>query len=146
MNTIGIDYFAVVDPSDRGRIVYFRLSNRGLLSWPPEAKCGPPSTDDPLADIAARLAWNSRVLASIAAAPLVAAARFSVHKVRCLCCSRPLRDPMSTTYGIGPECRAGFPIDVLAALAEEVGRLHARMNTDWAAPFDLFVGGGVGGQ
>jgi hypothetical protein len=138
MTDIGITYFAVADPSDPTRIVYFRLSRRGLVSWPPEARSGPQPSDDPLADMSARLLWTSRVVASISAAPMVAADRFSVHKVRCVCCGRTLTDATSRSFSVGPECRAGFPVDVLAALAEEVGRLHASRGDLVPTPFDLF--------
>jgi hypothetical protein len=73
-----------------------------------------------------RLAYLKRVAAAIAADVPAAGRRFAELHTRCCVCGRTLRDATSKTYGIGPDCRAGIPAEVLARyLTPQVGRAHA---------------------
>lgn len=52
-----------------------------------------------------------KALAAIEADPLAAARENGVNTGRCSCCGRPLTDPVSIGYGIGPICRErGFGV------------------------------------
>jgi hypothetical protein len=150
---VEVEYFAVPDPDDAERMTYWRMSSRGLVSWPPAARYGPRLLKrDVPRDLRGaakaewvhawfqntRFTWQASVIAAINADQHAAAARFAVFAIRCYCCGRALTDPQSKTLGIGPECRSGMPVEILAALNEQVGRLHASLNT---APetFDIFA-------
>jgi Family of unknown function (DUF6011) len=153
---VEIEYFAVPDPDDAERMTYWRLGPRGLASWPPNARYGPTLLRrDVPRDLrgdakrewvhtwfqSTRFMWTARVFEAINVDQHAAAARFAVWQMRCLCCGRALTDPASKTYGIGPECRAGLPVEVLVQLNEEVGRMHALMGNSAPEPFELFTPG-----
>ena len=155
MSIVEVDYFAVPDPDDAERITYWRMGARGLTSWPPAARYGPrllkrdvPRDLHGQAKVewvhawyqGTRFTWQAKVFAAINADQLAAAARFAVLKTRCCCCGRVLQEPASRTLGIGPECRIGLPQEILAALSEAVGRLHAASGVG-PEPFALFAAG-----
>lgn len=141
----GVEYFAVVDPSDAGRMTYWRRTDRGIAPWPVRARYGPRLTRTDLpADLrhtarhARRLQeyvrdwhrqhtvpWHQAVCDAIDADPQGCAARFAAFTIRCCYCGRKLTDPASKTYGIGPDCRDGELPEVLTAFTEAVGRAHA---------------------
>jgi hypothetical protein len=58
--------------------------------------------------------------------PEEAAALFAELNSACCCCGRALTDEYSVIYGIGPECRAGLPPEVLTRLGDRTARKHAR--------------------
>lgn len=134
------EYFAVPDPSDPARMTYWRRSNGRLQPWPAKARYGPALYRSDLPDgldpqqrqqwIAAwarehSLPWHAAVRAAIDADPDGCAARFAALTTRCCRCGKQLRDPASKAYGVGPDCRDGWPDTLLAAMAEAVGRAHA---------------------
>lgn len=134
------EYFAVADPTDPARITYWRRTNGKLAPWPSRARYGPQLLRS---DLPAGLAgqerqewiqawfrahvtpWHTQVHATIDTNPETCAARFAAFTTRCCQCGRTLRDPASKAYGVGPECRDGWPDTVLAAMVEAVGRAHA---------------------
>lgn len=134
------EYFAVPDPADPHRITYWRQTAHTLTAWPPAARYHPLLLKS---DVPAGLTgqarrewlwawarehlhpWFDAVRFAIAADPHGCAARFAALHTRCCCCGRKLRDPASKTYGVGPECRDGWPAEVLSAMVEQVGRAHA---------------------
>ncbi len=145
-------YFAVADPVDPGRMTYWRRDGGGRYRpWPAKARYGPDLWRDPgegrehvipaglgdadrkrwLLDWAGRVSgpWHAQVQAAIEADPAGAAARFAALRCCCACCGRKLKDPTGRTYGVGPECRDGWPADRLAAAVEAVGRAHAEILT-----------------
>jgi hypothetical protein len=62
-----------------------------------------------LADFSLQVAFAA--LLAVEADPLAAARENGVKTGRCSCCSRPLTDPTSISYGIGPICRErGFGV------------------------------------
>lgn len=134
------EYFAVPDPADHGRMTYWRRTAHTLRPWPPRARYEPRllRTDVPdgltgneLREYAVRWwhevagPWHDAITAAIDTDPAGCAARFAALTTRCCWCGRRLTDSASKTYGIGPDCRAGYPDESLAELAEAVGRAHA---------------------
>lgn len=133
-------YFAVPDPADLTLMTCWRQSGAKLAAWPSRARYGPQllRTDVP-PDLRGQerqewiwawcrehlTPWHEQVRAPIVADPRECAARFAAFATRCAQCGRVLKDPASKTYGVGPECRDGWPAAVLAAFAEAVGRAHA---------------------
>jgi hypothetical protein len=137
-------YYAVLDPSDPGRMTYWRQTKTGRAPWPAKARYQPTLyTSDIPAGVRPSergewisqwhrehaLPWWDALHAAIDADPIAAQARFAAFATRCCNCGRVLTDEASKAYGIGPECRRGFPDGVLAALAEAVGRAHANQGT-----------------
>lgn len=138
-------YYAVPDPDDPNVITYWRVTRprgRGptrLIPWPAGAHYGPPRprrADAPqqadqlreyLFVYRDRLTRHrDQVTAAITANPAAAAKRFADLTTRCHSCGRPLTDPASKTYGLGPDCRAGIPPRILATyLTAAIGRAHA---------------------
>lgn len=133
-------YVAVPDPADPTRITYWRRTGGKLTPWPAKARYGPVlyRTDLPAGLspqqrqewIAAwyrqhSYPWHDQVSAAVDADPDGCAARFAAFTTRCCQCGKVLRDPESKTYGVGPDCRQGWPDAVLAAMVEAVGRAHA---------------------
>lgn len=133
-------YFAVPDPTDSTLMTYWRQSGAKLTPWPSRARYGPQllRTDLPPALRGQErqewiwawcrehlTPWHEQVRAAIDADPRECAARFAAFATRCAECGRALRDPASKTYGVGPECREGWPAAALAAMVEAVGRAHA---------------------
>lgn len=140
MTTDAVDYFAVPDPSDPGRITYWRRTNGRYKPWPAKARYGPTlyRTDVPAGLnpqqrqewIAAWFRehaqpWHEQLQAAINNRPGECAARFAAFTTRCCQCGKRLHDPASKAYGVGPDCRDGWPDAGLAAMAESVGRAHA---------------------
>ncbi|MBM0239370.1 hypothetical protein JNW88_23525 [Micromonospora sp. ATA32] len=140
MTALAADYFAVPDPADPGRITYWRRTSGTLKPWPAKARYGPVlyRTDLPAGlDAQQRQQWaadwyrenahpwHDRVRAAIDSAPDECAARFAAFTTRCRQCGKLLHDPASKAYGVGPDCRDGWPEAVLALAAEAVGRAHA---------------------
>jgi hypothetical protein len=157
-------YYAVADPGDRAMVTYWRVApsryGRRLTAWPPRARYGPrllrsevpPASDREgraaaiAAHSAAGRAWHAAVVQELARDVAAAAARFALLRTRCCCCGRPLTDPASKTYGIGPECRQGLPDVWLAAMADAVRRAHGERlaatpagDTDPAAPGGMYA-------
>lgn len=146
-----IAYYAVPDPDDPGRMVYLRRNARGHLDpWPAKARYGPVlykrdvpaglKGEDRQAWISEWIARNSRrwwaaVRQAVADDPDTAQARFAALCTRCCMCGRVLTDQASKAYGIGPECRAGWPDEWLATMAERVGRMHAALESTEVRPW-----------
>jgi hypothetical protein len=97
------------------------LKNDGSLIWVKwdgriagsidSATCEYRQTRRYLADYA--LAACLEALLAVEADPLAAARENGVKTGRCSCCGRPLTDPVSIGYGIGPICRTrGFGINL----------------------------------
>lgn len=135
-----VEYFAVVDPSDPGRMTYWRSGKRGLKPWPAQARYGPVLyRSDVPADLSGTARrewiatwfaersqpWHQAIREAIATDPDDCRARFAAFTSHCCMCGRGLTDPASKTYGIGPECRTGISSTTLARLAELVARAHA---------------------
>lgn len=147
-------YFAVPDP-DTGDMTYWFRDKRGKLQpWPQKprpARYGPILWKKPGAghthvtpegmkgeernawvinwfDTVQR-PWKARIEAAIASDPEAAQARFAQFASRCCVCGKGLTDATSKVYGIGPECRAGWPPEILEELARQMGRIH----TEWLA-------------
>lgn len=136
-------YYAVPDPADPGTMVYARRPEKrdGLLPWPAKARFGPvllrrdvPAGLDSSERYAWARAWFERVRwpweaalrAAVAADVVGAGRRFAELTTRCCQCGRPLTDPESKCYGIGPDCRGGIPGAVLAAyFTPQVAKAHA---------------------
>ncbi|MFF4292176.1 DUF6011 domain-containing protein [Streptomyces vinaceus] len=143
MDGVAEGYYAIPDPTDPQTITYWRrilTSKRNALkAWPAKAWYGPPiprrsevpeDRAERDAFVAAwsesRRAYIAQVVAAIAADPYAAGRRFSDFSTRCCSCARKLRDELSKSVGIGPECRAGIPAEVLARYGTPaVGRAHA---------------------
>jgi hypothetical protein len=137
-------FYAVADPDDAATMTYWHrlrtTRTNGIRPWPASRRYGPPMLlrsdlpADPAekdAFIAAwsarRLAYRSRIVSTIAADTMAAAHRFAVLETRCLLCGRPLKDPLSKVYGIGPDCREGMDPEGLAAYTTpEIGRAHVQ--------------------
>jgi hypothetical protein len=142
------DYFAVADPNDATRITYWRRTEGRLKPWPATARYGPAlyRTDLP-ADLKGQaqrewiaswhrqhtFPWHEAIRAAIDSDPTGCAARFAAFTTRCCQCGKRLRDPTSKTYGVGPDCRDGWPDAVLASMVEAVGRAHAAAVVEAAA-------------
>lgn len=148
------EYFAVLDPRDPERMTYWRRVRGDLKPWAPRARYVPlPLRSDVPTDPEARrtfvldwterviVPWNAAVRAAIDGDPLGCAARFAVLKSKCCICGRPLRDPLSKTAGIGPDCQEGWPPRALLAMCEAVGRAHAAAFPDWRPGPDLILNG-----
>jgi len=133
-------YFAVPD-SDTGAMTYWFRDKRGAIrGWPPrvgELEYGPecPSRGNLEEEayfavvrawaVTTRSPWRERVIQVIADDPAGCAARFAVFQSRCCVCNKTLTDAASKVYGVGPECRAGYPPSFLEVLTREMGRAHA---------------------
>ncbi|ASU83558.1 hypothetical protein CDO52_12850 [Nocardiopsis gilva YIM 90087] len=129
------------DPHDPGQITYWRRDDRGRLNpWPAKARYGPALYRSQVPagltgpDRRAwaqdwhrthRHPWDAAIRSAIDADPDACRARFAAFTTRCCSCGRALSDPESKTVGVGPECRAGVPADMLGRLAVLVGRAHA---------------------
>jgi hypothetical protein len=134
------EYFAVPDPTDPQRMTYWRQTDQRFTAWPARARYGPRllKSDVP-AELTGRARqewiwkwaadhlnpWFAAVRTAIADDPNGCAARFAALSTRCCWCGRVLKDAASKTYGVGPECRDGWPAEVLAAMVAAVGREHA---------------------
>ncbi|KPI33354.1 hypothetical protein OV450_1442 [Actinobacteria bacterium OV450] len=136
-------YYAIPDPADPDTMIYWRRirddKRNALKAWPAKAWYGPPMPrrsevpEDPAQRDAFVTAWSTsrrayiaQVAAAIAADPITAGRRFAELRVACCRCSRKLRDALSRSVGIGPECRAGIPAATLARyMTPLVGRAHA---------------------
>lgn len=133
-------YFAVPDPDTGAMTYWFRDKRENIRGWPlrvGEGAYGPafPARDtlDEAAYsavvrawyVTARAPWRERVMQEIADDPAGCAARFAVFQSRCCICNRALTDAASKVYGVGPECRAGFPPSILEVLTRAMGRAHA---------------------
>lgn len=140
MTALAADYFAVPDPTDAGCITYWRHAGGKLAPWPARARYGPVlyRTDLPTSlDVQQQQQWaadwyrehahpwHEQIRAAIDNDPDGCAARFAAFTTRCCQCAKKLRDPASKTYGVGPDCRDGWPDAALALMAELVGRAHA---------------------
>ncbi|MGH3795904.1 MAG: DUF6011 domain-containing protein [Pseudonocardiaceae bacterium] len=134
-------YYAITDPFESNRVTCWRQSERGLAVWPAKARVGPISkvagVDQPKGSDERRrgvLALHERqrdylaaVRNRIAEDLTDAGARFSTLHTRCCGCGKTLTDPKARFYGIGPECGAKLPDDVLAGLARRVGEMFAEL-------------------
>ncbi|MFE4796172.1 DUF6011 domain-containing protein [Streptomyces sp. NPDC056708] len=143
LDAIDEGYYAVLDPDEEGTVTYWRRVRAKkvdtLKPWPTKAWWGPPiplraevptDPDERNQFVAAwsesRRAYLGKIVAAITADPRAAARRFADFRSRCCQCARALRDDLSKTYGIGPECRKGMTPAVLAQFfTPQVGRLHA---------------------
>ncbi|QKW15457.1 DUF6011 domain-containing protein [Verrucosispora sp. NA02020] len=136
----GADYFAVPDPTNPRQITYWRRTSGRLKPWPAKARYGPVlyRTDLPegLKGQAQQewiirwhrqhtFPWHEAIRAAVDSDPTGCAARFAAFTTRCCQCGKQLHDPTSKTYGVGPDCRDGWPDAVLALMVEAVGRAHA---------------------
>lgn len=136
-------YFAVPDPDSGDMTYWYQDKYNRLASWPPKKshygprapKC-PEGVDqyDHLPVLRqwvdeVRHPWWNKVKAEIARDPDAASARFAQFSSRCCVCGKTLTDAASKVYGIGPECRAGFPPAVLEEFARWMGKAH----TEWLA-------------
>ncbi|MFF4388532.1 DUF6011 domain-containing protein [Streptomyces sp. NPDC001552] len=143
LDGVPVGYYAIYDPDDQTTVIYWRRiltdKSNGLKAWPSKAWYGPPlprrseiPTDRAERDAFAaawrktRQAYIDRVVAALAADPIAAGRRFAEFGIRCCICGRALRDALSKSYGIGPECRSGIPALTLARyLTPLVGQAHA---------------------
>lgn len=139
--TSNADYFAVHNPTDPSQITYWRRDSAGRLNpWPAKARYGPalyrtdiPAGLDPqrrqewMADWFRQhtYPWHAAIRDAVDRDPAGCAARFAAFTTRCCQCGKKLHDPASKAYGVGPDCRDGWPKPVLAAMVEAVGRAHA---------------------
>ena len=136
------EYFAVPDPSDPTTMTYWVRKTapreRSFGPWPTKAHYGPrlkrsdipPDVEDRRAFVRSWYRtnfdpWFTRVQEAITDDPGGCRARFAVFATRCVSCGRALTDPRSKVLGIGPECRAGVPDDVIDHLARRIAKLHA---------------------
>lgn len=145
-------YYAVPDPGDPGQMTYWRLNPPGkphpfmghFEPWPSKAKYGPRllrkdvpkgwdrmgrlARDDFISDWRdnVRGPWEDKILVALVTDPAGCQARFAAFTSRCCICGRELTDPASKTYGIGPDCRNAMPAHLLADMAEQMGRIHAK--------------------
>ena len=144
-------HYAVPDPTTGDMTYWRRDARRRLKAWPtkPQAHHGPqlwhkltrePGPHDHIVPaglgpreqevwvpdwyLTVRHPWLRAIEAVIEADPEAAMARFSVWCMRCACCGRVLRDADSKALGVGPECRPGFPDEILRAIARQVSTLH----------------------
>jgi hypothetical protein len=138
---VNVDYYAIPDPHDPGRMTYWYRTKRGrIMPHPPKARYGPmlyrkdvPADLDPEAREAwvsdwfvnVSRPWHAAVREALKGDLFEAGLRFAQLRSRCCCCGRSLTDPDSKAYGIGPECRIGVAAEVLARMNETVGRMHA---------------------
>jgi len=134
-------YYAVPDPNDPNRMTYWQRGPAGgLTPHPPRTRYSPRLLRSDVPDwLTGRerqtwvedwarqhvWPWYAAIHAAIDADPQACTARFAAFTTRCCECGRTLRDPVSKTYGIGPDCRDGIPNEVLAAMARMVGQAHA---------------------
>ncbi len=135
------EYFAVPNPTDPGQVTYWRRDSTGRLKpWPAKARYGPalyrrdiPADLNPqqrqewMAEWFRQHAypWHAAICEAVDRDPAGCAARFAAFTTRCCQCGKKLHDPASKTYGVGPDCRDGWPDLVLAAMVEAVGQAHA---------------------
>jgi hypothetical protein len=150
-------YFAVPDP-DTGDMTYWYTDHRGRLSaWPSKLRndaYGPtlwtkpgPNREHIVPDglterergewiknwfETVRQPWMAKIRAAIDADRDACLARFAAFASRCCCCGKTLTDAASKAYGIGPDCRAGLPPEVLEACARAMGRVHGQSLADAA--------------
>ena len=139
MTSLEDGYYAVHDPDQADVMTYWRVAGGALSPWPAKAWYGPPrplKADAPkdreqlrvfVSEFnALALDHRRRTMDALHADPIRARSCFARMAVRCCCCGRRLTDDTSKVYGIGPECRAGIPADLLAQyLTPQVGRAHA---------------------
>lgn len=134
-------YHALPDPDDAGRMTYWRCDDSGRLrEWPAKARYGPILTKAMVPaslDHEARRRWmlnwietvsgpwHQQIRNTIDAEPQMTAARFADLKRCCAMCGRPLDEPTSRVYGVGPDCRDKLPPAMLPALLEAMRRAHA---------------------
>lgn len=127
--------FAIHDPDDPASMKYWRRKDtkRGMhvyhsfRRWPAgtigsllTARDG----KDPYVRIGGYLA---RVIEAIAEDPVAAGRRFAQFCDCCCRCGKVLTDPVSKSYGIGPDCRRDISPELLARyLTPQVERLHAQ--------------------
>lgn len=134
-------YYAITDPYESHRVTCWRQSERGLAVWPAKARVGPISkvgrVDLPRGSDERRRAvgalheqqrdYFAAVRNRIADDLTAARARFSTLNTRCCVCGSTLTDSRARFDGIGPECAATLPNEVLAGLARSVGQLLAEL-------------------
>lgn len=134
------EYFAVPDPLEPRMLSLWFRASRGLHAgrlrpWPPESRWGrlsvadvpfdrrrrPALFDDFVAKHRDRVAAALGVVeVAIADRPMLAAALFSGFSSKCCFCGKPLTDARSKALAIGPDCRRGMSVEVLAAYADAV--------------------------
>lgn len=121
--------YAVLDPEKPDRMEYWcrkdvrtKRGPRPLFkAWPP-GKFGPELRGG-VRPVRGHLV---QVIEAIASDPIAAQKRFAQFSLRCCFCGKPLTDPRSKTYGIGPECRKGIRAEILARyFTPEVSKAHA---------------------
>jgi hypothetical protein len=132
-------YYAITDPFEPNRVTCWRQSEHGLAVWPAKARVGPMSkvgrVDQPRGSDERRRGvralheqqrdYFAAVRSCIADDLTGAGARFSTLNTRCCVCGMTFADPKARFDGIGPECGAKLPDEVLAGLARRVGELLA---------------------
>lgn len=144
MSDLPDGYYAIPDPMTPGTMTYWRIAGNRAVPWPPRVKYGPrflradaPPKDDKDAYAAhfrrcreqlGVWMWAVRVALTVEAD--TARARFAALTTRCCICGRTLTDHATKVAGIGPECRAGVPDDVLDAIAASVADAHAEAVSD----------------
>jgi hypothetical protein len=143
------EYFAVPDPLDPDKLCYWYRHKRGrhagqLSPWPPrrnrwgrltwaEVNAQPERDreDYQVAHWAKVRAARQQIQQAIADDPDLAAARWSLAHSSCCFCGKALTDQRSKAYGIGPDCRAGAPPEVLAELIRRMEQAHAEGRLSW---------------
>lgn len=137
--TTDVRYYAIPDPDDSTRITYWRETGRKLAPWPGKVHYGPrlrkrdfpagtPRQQFEYADrwmLEIRHPWEAKIRAAVDANPDEATARFAALTTRCGFCGKKLTDERSKVIGVGPDCRDGFPDELIARFVEAVGRAHA---------------------
>jgi len=156
-------YFALPDPGDPAKMLYFFRSPSGrykgkLRPWPPKvADYWPLYSKDlpeqplpgerwtkelyerPANRVFSEAHWarvrqyRAAVEATIAADPEGCAMRFAGFHSRCCCCSKALTEEHSKVYGIGPECRHGMSSVRLAQYLERMRAAHGKAAAKHAA-------------
>lgn len=122
-------YYAVPDPGRADRMQYWCrkdvATKRGIRPtfkpWPPGV-AGVKLTGG-MRPVSGHMV---QVIEAITSDPITLGRRFADLTLRCCLCSKPLTDPKSKTYGIGPECRKGIRAEVLARyFTPAVAEAHA---------------------
>ncbi len=128
-------HYAVIHPDDPDRRVYWVVNAKGTFKpWPPRITLA--RHYDPDNSIWKQIlvdhdrdrhtaslefwgkanGWATDCMDIVTADPQFAAEAFAAWSIRCWACARSLTDATSKARGIGPECQAGVPNNVIDRL------------------------------